>query len=93
ELTMPPPDDRAVLDRMPGSRIPVIRQPFSAGDLLPFWAMGKFGGNCLYRLRDDPAEENNLASSGAEKDAADALRAALLSIDAPTDQLARLGLA
>lgn len=93
ELTLPTPDDRAVLDRMPGSRIPVIRQPFRAGDLLPFWAMGKFGGSCLYRVRDDPAEENNLAGSRAEKDAADALRAALLSIDAPKDQLERLGLA
>jgi len=93
ELTLPTPDDRAVLDRMPGSRIPVIRQPFRAGDTLPFWAMGKFSGNCLYRVRDDPAEENNLAGSRAEKDAADALRAALVSIDAPADQLERLGLA
>ena len=34
---LPLPDDRAELDRMPGSTIPVIRQPFEAGDLLPFW--------------------------------------------------------
>ncbi len=93
ELTLPPPDGRAILDRMPGSQIPVIRQPFRAGDLLPFWAMGKFGGNCLYRVLDDPAEENNLAGSRAEKDAADAMRSALESIDAPKDQLERLGLA
>ena len=59
ELRMPPPDDRAVLDRMPGATSPVIRQPFRAGDLLPFWAMGKFSGNHLYRVRDDPAEEAN----------------------------------
>jgi arylsulfatase A-like enzyme len=91
-LTMPPPDERAVLDRMPGSRIPVIRQPFRAGDLLPFWAMGKFDGNCLYRILEDPAEENNLAGSHAEKDAADALRAALEAVEAPMDQLERLGL-
>jgi len=92
-LTLPPPDDRAVLDRMPGSRIPVIRQPFRAGDMLPFWAMGKFGGNCLYRVLDDPAEENNLAGSRAGKDAADAMRAALEAVEAPKDQFERLGLA
>ncbi|MGH8631371.1 MAG: sulfatase-like hydrolase/transferase, partial [Burkholderiales bacterium] len=36
ELRLPLPDERAVLDRMPGSKVPVIRQPFRAGDLLPF---------------------------------------------------------
>ncbi len=61
ELRLPPPDARAVLDRMPGSGIPVIRQPFRAGDLLPYWAMGRFSGNHLYRLSNDPGEERNLA--------------------------------
>jgi arylsulfatase A-like enzyme len=92
ELRLPPPDDRAVLDRMPGSRIPVIRQPFQAGDLLPYWAMGRFGGNHLYRLADDPAEERNLIGTSAERDAADQLRAALEEIEAPRDQFVRLGL-
>src|SRR5262249_17489977 len=41
---MPLPDDRAQLDRMPGSTVPVIRQPFVAGDMIPFWGLGKFTG-------------------------------------------------
>jgi arylsulfatase A-like enzyme len=92
ELHLPPPDERATLDRMPGSRVPVIRQPFRAGDLLPFWAMGKFSGNHLYQLGDDPWEEQNLAGRGAERNAADALRAALDEVEAPKDQYVRLGL-
>ncbi|MGH7814238.1 MAG: sulfatase [Candidatus Binataceae bacterium] len=91
-MRMPPPDERAVLDRMPGSKIPVIRQPYRAGDLLPHWAMGQFDGNHLYRINDDPAEENNLAGSKTETDAADQLRAALIEMEAPKDQLERLGL-
>jgi hypothetical protein len=93
QIQLPPPDERAVLDRMPGARIPVIRQPYRAGDLLPFWAMGKFSGNHLYRVRDDPAEEANLAGSGEEKRAAEKLRAALIEMEAPKDQLERLALA
>jgi len=93
DLRLPAPDDRAILDRMPGSRIPVIRQPFQQGDLIPYWAMGKFSGNHLYRLGDDPLEERNLAGTGAEKTAADQLRAALEEIEAPSDQYVRLGLA
>ncbi|MFI5353185.1 MAG: sulfatase [Candidatus Binatales bacterium] len=92
DLRLPAPDDRAILDRMPGSRIPVIRQPFQQGDLIPYWAMGKFSGNHLYRLGDDPLEERNLAGTGAEKTAADQLRAALEEIEAPSDQYVRLGL-
>jgi hypothetical protein len=92
ELMLPLPDDRAMLDRMPGSRVPVIRQPFVAGDLLPYWAMGPFSGNHLFDLADDPAEERNLAASRAERDAADQLRAALEEVEAPRDQFARLGL-
>jgi arylsulfatase A-like enzyme len=90
---MPPPDDRAYLDRMPGSRIPVIRQPYQAGDMLPFWAARKFTGNHLFDLRDDPGEDENRAGERSEAEAADKLRQALLSVEAPGDQLARLGLA
>ena len=93
QIQMPPPDERAVLDRMPGARTPVIRQPYRAGDLLPFWAMGKFSGNHLYRVRDDPSENNNLAGSAEEKRAAEKLRAALIEIEAPKDHLERLALA
>ena len=89
---MPPPDDRAYLDRMPGSSIPVIRQPFQAGDLLPFWGYGRFSGNHLYRPDQDPAEEQNLAGQRREGDIADKLRQALQSVEAPDDQFVRLGL-
>ncbi len=93
ELRLPLPDDRAVLDRMPGSRVPVIRQPFQPGDLLPYWALGPFNGNHLYDLRNDPTEENNMAGSRAERDIADKLREALKQVEAPADQFVRLGMA
>jgi len=92
-LRLPLPDDRAVLDRVPGSTVPVIRQPFREGDMLPYWALGPFSGNHLYSLSDDPDEENNLAGSRTENDAAELLRAALQDIEAPADHLQRLGLA
>ncbi len=93
DLRLPPPDDRARLDRMPGSKIPVIRQPYGPGDRLPFWALGPFSGHHLYDLCEDPGESHNLAGSAAEKRAAEQLRAALVAVEAPDDQLARLGLA
>jgi arylsulfatase A-like enzyme len=92
DYRFPVPDERARLDRMPGSKVPVIRQPFVAGDLLPYWAYGKFRGNHLFNLRNDPEEDENLAGSRSEHEAADKLRTALLDIDAPEDQLARLGM-
>jgi hypothetical protein len=70
----------------------VIHQPFGAGDLLPFWAWGEFSGHHLYDLADDPQETRNLAGGAAERDAADALRAALQSVEAPAEQFERLGL-
>ncbi|HMQ24649.1 MAG TPA: sulfatase [Acidimicrobiales bacterium] len=95
---LPPPDDRAWLDRMPGSSIPVIRQPFVDGDLLPFWALGHpMTGHHLWDLDEDPFEEHDLVgdpgAAGAEADCAEQLREVLLSIEAPDDQLVRLGLA
>jgi hypothetical protein len=78
---------------MPGSKIPVIRQPYGPGDRLPFWALGPFGGHHLYDLREDPSESRNLTGGAAEKRAAEQLRAALVAVEAPDDQLARLGLA
>jgi hypothetical protein len=92
-MKLPVPDDRAVLDHMPGSDIPVIRQPFDVSDDVPFWARGRFRGNHLFAVDDDPAEDNNLAGSAQEKSAADALGDVLRELDAPGDQLVRLGLA
>jgi arylsulfatase A-like enzyme len=93
EMRMPDPDDRAVLDRMPGSRVPVIRQPFAEGDPLPFWGAAVKPGNLLFDLADDPTEDRDLTGTKREKEAAEKLRAALLELEAPADQLARLGLA
>ena len=91
-LRLPPPDDRATLDHMPGTKIPVIRQPFREGDLLPLWALGEFTGNHLYDLENDPSEEENLAGTPREKELVEHLREALAEIEAPADQLTRLGL-
>ena len=93
QLRMPLPDERARLDHMPGSKVPVIRQPFGPGDRLPFWGLGQFAGSHLWNLRDDPDENRNLAGTPAEKRAEELLRAALVEVEAPDDQLARLGLA
>jgi arylsulfatase A-like enzyme len=90
-LRLPRPDDRARLDRMPGSPVPVVRQPFRQGDMLPFWALGQFSGNHLYDLHNDPTENENLAGTRAEKAMADLLHQALRSVDAPDDQFVRLG--
>lgn len=93
DLKLPKPDHRARLDFVPGSDVPVIRQPFAAGDMVPFWAMTRFTGHHLWRVSDDPTEEHDLAGTRAEAEQADRLRSALMEIEAPTDQLVRLGLA
>jgi hypothetical protein len=91
-LAMPLPDDRAFLDRMPGSKVPVIHQPFVAGDPIPFWARTKFTGNYLFDLENDPDEINNLAGTELEAQLAAQLKAALLELEAPAAQFERLGL-
>ena len=80
---------------MPGSDIPVIRQPFEAGDVLPFWANGarNVGRHHLYDLGVDPDERENRRGEPAEREMIDLLRTALDDVDAPDEQLARLGLA
>jgi len=76
---------------MPGSTVPVIRQPYSAGDALPYWAYAQFEGTLAFDLGDDPAEDRNRADDGLGRDLADMLHAALVDVEAPTDQFARLG--
>lgn len=93
ELRLPRPDRRASLDHMPGSDVPVIRQPFRAGDLLPYWAGSRFDGNHLWSVEADLDDLEDLAGTRLEADAADLLRAALDEVEAPDDQYARLGLA
>jgi arylsulfatase A-like enzyme len=91
DLRLPLPDDRAVLDRMPGSTVPVIRQPFAASDFLPFWAYAEFVGTLAYDLADDPDEDENRAAEALGRRLDGLLHDALLEVDAPDDQLVRLG--
>lgn len=94
DYRLPNPDQRAWLDVMPGSEVPVIRQPFGPGDGNAFFpSKARFRGHHLFDLDDDPHEDRNLAGTPAEKDAADRLREALLEVEAPVEQLERLGLA
>ncbi len=99
EQALPHPDARAFLDHMPGSTIPVIRQPWDASDTLPFWAWSGFRGHRLWDTIEDPDQVDDLAApvdatpGSVERDLAERLRAALVMIDAPDDQLVRLGLA
>jgi len=84
---------------MPGSSVPVIRQPFMQGDFLPFWAYGGLKNeNLLFDRNLDPGELDNLAAAHGtvhtdiEKRLERILKEALLEIDAPDDVLERLGL-
>ncbi|WCO69108.1 sulfatase-like hydrolase/transferase [Iamia majanohamensis] len=91
---LPPPDHRAVLDTMPGSDIPVIRQPFGPGDRLPMWVAEprNVDDHHLYDLTVDPDEAENRVGERVERELADLLRTALAELEAPDEQLARLGL-
>jgi arylsulfatase A-like enzyme len=101
---LPAPDQRAWLDTMPGSDIPVIRQPFEAGDRLPFWASSSRYNDQhhLYNLDVDPDEQENRAAKiddnsstrpgSDEAEMIDLLHTALAAVDAPTEQLTRLGI-
>lgn len=90
----PRPDHRARLDRYPGSDVPVIRQPFDPSDDLPYWALGAFTGDLLYHhCEADPA--GNLRGAVTDAGAVemtDLLVEALRAVEAPAEQLARLGL-
>ncbi len=93
-VELPPPDQRAWLDTMPGSDIPVIRQPYAAGDRMPMWALGgaSVDRHFLFDVDNDPSEAENRIGSAGEAEMIELLRHALASLEAPTEQLARLGL-
>jgi hypothetical protein len=90
----PNPDHRARLDRLPGSDVPVIRQPFDPSDDLPFWAMGGFNGDLLYdhAEADATGDLRNLAAEKVAGEMTDLLVEAMRAVEAPTEQLTRLGL-
>ena len=89
------PNMRATLERAPGGEVPVIRQPFDPSDSLPFWARGEFHGDLLYN-RFEPELDGGVRniSGGAEtREMTELLAEALRAIDAPDEQLSRLGIA
>ncbi len=92
DFKMPMPDERAVLDKMPGTTIPVIRQPFQAGDLLPFWAYAKQYETILFDRHNDPLETVNHVGEPIEAGALELLRVALHEVEAPIEHFVRLGL-
>jgi arylsulfatase A-like enzyme len=93
-VRLPRPDRRARLDFMPGSDVPVIRQPFEPGDRLPYWVgHGVVDAHFLFDLSVDPDEGENLVGTAAEADMVELLRVALKSVEAPDEQLSRLGIA
>jgi len=92
-LRLPEPDARAYLDYMPGSKIPVIRQPFQSGDMLPFWSLGgSTDDHYLFDIENDPEESENLIGTAQESRMIDLLETALHEIEAPKEQAQRLGL-
>jgi arylsulfatase A-like enzyme len=94
QIRLPRPDRRATLDHLFGSDVPVIRQPFAPGDPLPYWAGRPATETILFDRSEDPAETANLVGDDRrEKAAVDLLRAALEEVDAPKEQLERLGVA
>ncbi|MBW2292191.1 MAG: sulfatase [Deltaproteobacteria bacterium] len=93
QIRLPMPDRRAKIDYMPGSDVPVIRQPFAPGDPLPMWGHEPLiGEHHLYRYLDDPEENENRANGGEARRMIEMLREALTAVEAPTDQFERLGL-
>ena len=95
-IRLPRPDRRATLEYMPGSDVPVIRQPFTTGDEVPFWArMNSFHGDVVFNRKEDPLEEQNLVrgnSLEASSTQVEAMREALKAIEAPSLQFERLAL-
>ena len=92
-LRLPRPDRRARLDYMPGSDVPVIRQPFQPGDPLPYWCLNPcIGDHQCYDYVSDPDEKENRVGTSDEQDLIELLRVALRDVEAPDEQLQRLGL-
>ncbi len=97
DQALPLPDDRAALSHMPGTKVPVIRQRWDASDDLPYWAWGGMHGSHLWDRAEDPEESHDLLEDGlddgkVEAPLAEHLRTLLIDLEAPAEQLTRLGL-
>jgi hypothetical protein len=79
---------------MPGTRVPVIRQPLDEAQMAAtLWTMGDHRGDLLFDVAGDPREEHDLSGDPARhRSAVERLRAALAEVDAPAEQMARLGM-
>ncbi|MCL5444980.1 MAG: sulfatase [Actinobacteria bacterium] len=94
-LRLPHPDDRAVLDRMPGSNIPVIHQLWTASDVAANPLLGYHedsASSSLFDARDEDQLED-LGGSAREAGYEELLRHAFEDVDAPSEQFERMGLA
>jgi hypothetical protein len=95
-MKFPNPDRRATLDFMPGSDVPVIRQPFEAGDtaaVLGRRRPQRRPSPPLRPRRRPRRAENRHGEATLESEMIDLLRTALVDVDAPDEQLVRLGIA
>ena len=94
ELRLAPPDLRAELRTMPRTEVPVIRQPYQAGDRLPFWVPHPSpSASHLFDVEVDPGEMEDRAGSALEGERIEALASELRRIEAPADLLERVGVA
>lgn len=93
-LRLPLPDDRAVLDRMPGSDIPVIHQLWTALDAAANPLLGYQEDSTSSSLFDAQDEDQleDLGGSARESNYEELLKHALDDVDAPSEQFRRLGL-
>lgn len=83
---------REELDSVPGSDVPVIREPFAPGDPVPIRALGmRPGDHHCYDLEDDPGETRNRTGALADE-MTERPRIALPASEAPAEQFARLRL-
>jgi arylsulfatase A-like enzyme len=94
DLRLPTPDRRATLEYMPGTDVPVIRQPYEPGDRVPFWAaLVPPGASHLFDAETDPAEKDDRTGTPVEAHMVEAVASELRSIQAPAELLERVGVA
>ena len=90
---LPLPDARAVLARMPGSEVPVLRQIWQAGDAVPYWAASRFVGHQLFDLGRGSRTKTPTWPAGRAKPRRQPVSPPRLrAIQAPEVQFQRLGL-
>jgi arylsulfatase A-like enzyme len=94
-IQLPEPDHRATLGpHMPGSELPIIRQPLSDRQVQSLlWSVGDHERSLVFAIGEDPAESRDLAGDATlSRRLSDKLRAALDEVCAPQEQKIRLGL-